>query len=92
MVAGALPGPRRSLTICAKARGPEHPLTAASLNNLASLLQDQGDLAGARPALRAGAGDLREVLDAAVVDIEVNHGVGDYPGVTLRQALEPHGQ
>jgi tetratricopeptide (TPR) repeat protein len=29
--------------------GREHPSTAASLNNLASLLQDQGDFEGARP-------------------------------------------
>ena len=29
--------------------GPEHPDTAMSLNNLAGLLQAQGDLAGARP-------------------------------------------
>jgi hypothetical protein len=28
--------------------GPEHPNTAQSLNNLASLLWTQGDLAGAR--------------------------------------------
>jgi Flp pilus assembly protein TadD len=28
--------------------GPEHPNTATSLNNLGSLLQVQGDLAGAR--------------------------------------------
>jgi Tfp pilus assembly protein PilF len=28
--------------------GPEHPNTATSLNNLGSLLWDQGDLAGAR--------------------------------------------
>ncbi len=27
----------------------EHPATATSLNNLALLLKDQGDLAGARP-------------------------------------------
>ena len=32
-----------------KALGPEHPETATGLNNLASLLQAQGDLAGARP-------------------------------------------
>ncbi len=29
--------------------GPEHPDTATSLNNLAGLLQAQGDFAGARP-------------------------------------------
>jgi Tetratricopeptide repeat len=29
--------------------GPEHPNTAQSLNNLAVLLQAQGDLTGARP-------------------------------------------
>jgi hypothetical protein len=32
-----------------KALGPEHPDTARGLNNLAGLLQDQGDLAAARP-------------------------------------------
>ena len=39
----------RALAICEKALGPEHPHTATSLNNLACLLQAQGDLAGARP-------------------------------------------
>jgi len=34
-----------------KAFGPEHPLTATSLNNLAILLKHQGDLAAARPLL-----------------------------------------
>jgi tetratricopeptide (TPR) repeat protein len=29
--------------------GPDHPDTATSLDNLAFLLQAQGDLAGARP-------------------------------------------
>ena len=29
--------------------GPEHPATATTLNNLARFLQDQGDLAAARP-------------------------------------------
>jgi len=38
----------RALAISEKAVGPKHPLTARSLNNLASLLQAQGDLAGAR--------------------------------------------
>ncbi|HKD29719.1 MAG TPA: tetratricopeptide repeat protein [Xanthobacteraceae bacterium] len=32
-----------------KALGPEHPAKAASLNNLAALLQDQGDLERPRP-------------------------------------------
>jgi tetratricopeptide (TPR) repeat protein len=39
----------RALAIDEKALGPEHPETATSLNNLARLLQAQGDLAGARP-------------------------------------------
>ncbi len=39
----------RALAIREKALGPEHPDTAASLNNLAGLLQAQGDLEGARP-------------------------------------------
>jgi len=38
----------RALAIREKALGPEHPETAESLNNLASLLKDQGDLAAAR--------------------------------------------
>jgi tetratricopeptide (TPR) repeat protein len=38
-----------ALAIYEKALGPEHPSTATSLNNLAALLQAQGDLAGARP-------------------------------------------
>jgi hypothetical protein len=32
-----------------KVFGPEHPETATSLNNLTHLLQEQGDLAAARP-------------------------------------------
>jgi len=39
----------RALAIREKSLGPEHPDTASSLNNLALLLQAQGDLAGARP-------------------------------------------
>ena len=40
---------RRALTICEKALDPEHPETAMSLGNLASVLRAQGDLAAARP-------------------------------------------
>jgi tetratricopeptide (TPR) repeat protein len=46
--ARALPLFKRALAINEKALGPEHPLTATSLNNLAALLKDQGDYAGAR--------------------------------------------
>jgi tetratricopeptide (TPR) repeat protein len=38
----------RALAIREKSRGPDHPDTATSLNNLAGLRQDQGDLWGAR--------------------------------------------
>ena len=40
---------RDALAIREKALGPEHPDTARSLNDLADLLRDQGDFAGARP-------------------------------------------
>jgi len=39
----------RAIAISDKALGPEDPLTAKGLNNLARLLQSQGDLAGAQP-------------------------------------------
>jgi tetratricopeptide (TPR) repeat protein len=47
--AQARPLYERALAIREKARGPDHPNTATSLNNLAGLLQAQGDLPGARP-------------------------------------------
>jgi tetratricopeptide (TPR) repeat protein len=47
--AEAKPYYERALAIREKVLGPEHPDTAMSLNNLAHLLQAQGDLAGARP-------------------------------------------
>jgi tetratricopeptide (TPR) repeat protein len=40
---------RRALAIHEKALGPEHPRTGGSLNQLASVLRDEGDLAAARP-------------------------------------------
>jgi tetratricopeptide (TPR) repeat protein len=45
----AAPLLRDALAISEKVLGPEHPGTATSLDHLAGLLQDQGDLAGARP-------------------------------------------
>jgi tetratricopeptide (TPR) repeat protein len=41
----------RALAIREKVFGPDHPNTAASVNNFALVLQGQGDLAGARPLL-----------------------------------------
>jgi Tfp pilus assembly protein PilF len=43
---------RRALAIQEKALGPNHPDTANSLNNLALLLHDKGDSAGAEPLYR----------------------------------------
>ncbi|MGC2092229.1 MAG: tetratricopeptide repeat protein, partial [Methylocella sp.] len=40
---------RETLEAVEASLGPEHPDTAQSLNNLALLLQNQGDLAGAQP-------------------------------------------
>ena len=50
----------RALAIREKVLGPEHPDTATSLNNLALLLQAQGDFAGARPLFERVLGDQRE--------------------------------
>ena len=47
--AAARPLYERALAISEKALGPDHPDTAARLNNLASLLHAQGDFAAARP-------------------------------------------
>jgi tetratricopeptide (TPR) repeat protein len=47
--ADARPYYERAIGIYEKARGPDHPHTATSLNNLGHLLVSQGDLAGARP-------------------------------------------
>src|SRR5437016_2277783 len=38
----------RALATCEKELGPDHPDTARSLNNLALLLHDRGELAAAR--------------------------------------------
>jgi len=39
----------RALAIDEAAYDPDHPTVARDLNNLATILQDLGDLAGARP-------------------------------------------
>ncbi len=43
---------RRALAITEKVLGPDHPGTATSLNNLAAILRDRGDYAGAEPLFR----------------------------------------
>ena len=47
--AAARPLYERALSLLEQARGIEHPSTATTLNNLGSLLQDEGDFAAARP-------------------------------------------
>jgi tetratricopeptide (TPR) repeat protein len=47
--AAARPLYERALAIHEQTLGPQHPATATSLNNLALLLQHQGDYAAARP-------------------------------------------
>ena len=47
--AAARPLFERALAIREKALGPDHPDAAATLNNFAVLLREQGDLAAARP-------------------------------------------
>jgi tetratricopeptide (TPR) repeat protein len=47
--AAARPLYERALAIAEQVLGPQHPATAASLNNLAALLDAQGDDAAARP-------------------------------------------
>jgi tetratricopeptide (TPR) repeat protein len=49
--AAARPWYERVLTVRQQVLGPDHPGTAASLNNLALLLRERGELAAARPLL-----------------------------------------
>jgi tetratricopeptide (TPR) repeat protein len=53
---------RDAPAICESVLGPEHPLTATSLNSLAILLKDQGDLAGARPLCERALAIYEQVL------------------------------
>ena len=43
---------RIALAIAEKSQGPEHPATGTRLNNLAGLLEAQGDYAQAEPLFR----------------------------------------
>ena len=62
--AEARPLYERALAIREKVLGAEHPDTATSLNNLAALLQAQGDLAGARPLYERALAIREKVLGA----------------------------
>ena len=53
---------RDALAIREKVLGPKHPNTATSLNKLAVLLRDQGDLAGARPLFERALAIYEKVL------------------------------
>jgi tetratricopeptide (TPR) repeat protein len=61
--AQARPLYERVLRIRENRRGPEHPDTATSLNNLAGLLQDQADLEGAQPLFERALKIREKVLD-----------------------------
>ena len=52
----------RALAIREKVLGPEHPHTATSLNDLAYLLEAQGDFAGARPLYERALATYEKVL------------------------------
>src|SRR5437764_843300 len=51
---------RQMCDLARQALGPDHPDTAASLNNLGGLLQALGDLAGARPYLEQALASLQK--------------------------------
>jgi hypothetical protein len=52
----ARPLVERALAICERALGPDHPDTAASLDNLAELIRDQGELGAAEAVSGHGLG------------------------------------
>jgi tetratricopeptide (TPR) repeat protein len=64
----------RALAIREKFLGSEHALTAVSLNNLALVLQDQGDLSAARPLLQRAVAINEKALGAEHRDTAANIG------------------
>ncbi len=63
-LAEARPYYARALAICEKVLGAEHPDTAASLNNMGTLLQAMGELAEARPYFARALAICEKVLGA----------------------------
>jgi tetratricopeptide (TPR) repeat protein len=75
---------RNVLAICEKVLGPEHPLTAESLYNLAATLQAQGDYAAARPLYERALAIREKVLGPALMEICLySRGVGGALGVRV---------
>ncbi len=58
----AVPFAQRALAIREQALGPNHPDTASSLNNLASLYEHQGEYAKAEPLLKRALTIYEQVL------------------------------
>jgi tetratricopeptide (TPR) repeat protein len=77
---------QRALKIREKALGPDHPNTAASLNNLAALYRSMGDYAKAKPlherALKirekALGPDHPDTAQSLINLAELYHSMGDY--------------
>ncbi len=58
----AIPVSKQALKFCEKALRPEHPSTAASLNNLAVLCESMGNCIKAEPLYRRAVKTLEKVL------------------------------
>jgi hypothetical protein len=80
--AQARPLYERVLEIREKALGPDHPGTAECLNNLAVLLQAQGDLTGAQPILSVPC-QSEKTCSAPIISIQRK------VSITLRVSFEP---
>jgi tetratricopeptide (TPR) repeat protein len=88
---------RRALAVMEKALGPDHPDTATALNNLAELLEDKGDHAGAERLLRRALAIREKALGPDHTDTAMSLGnlaallksKGDYAGAEplFRRAL-----
>ena len=74
-----------NVAIRERALGPEHPDTASSLNNLALLLKDLGDLEGARPLYERALANGVEDTDRPVEDLfsDVGHREGSRRGLAV---------
>lgn len=82
---------QRSLTICEKVLGPEHPNTAGSVNNLANVYRDMGDYAHALPLFQRALAVREKVLGpehpetaGTIYNLAMQYlGAGDYARALL---------